>query len=133
MKKFRSKKLVVSKKKQLCSACNEEISTKKGSIEAHIESRKHVTVYIKEKLQLAIKRDADIAEALCEYDSSVHPVGEGFTEATRIYRVNVVTDTLAGLPVKKMDCFRALSEEHAFSVTSSTRSFHLFIKLRWIK
>ena len=54
-------------------------------IEAHIKSRKHATA--KERLQLAIKRDADIAKALREYDSTVHPVGEGLAESTRIYRV----------------------------------------------
>ena len=56
-----------------------------------------------------------------KYDSTVHPVGEGLAESTRIYRVNVITAMIkAGLPVKKIDCFRSLFEEHTFSLTSST-------------
>ena len=105
---------MVSNKKLFCSACREEISTNKSLIKGYIKSRKHATA---KKLQLAIKRDADIAEALHEYDSTVHPVGEGLAESTRIYRVNVVTAMLkAGLPV---NCFRSLFTEHAFSLTSS--------------
>ena len=55
---------------------------------------------------------ADIADALRKYDSSVHPVGEGLPESTRVYRVNVVMAMLkAGLPIHKIDCFRSLLEE----------------------
>ena len=55
-------------------------------------------------------------EALRAYDDSVHPVGERLPESTRVYRVNVVTAMLnAGVPIHKIDCFRSLLEEHAFS------------------
>ena len=88
MKEFGKEKLVVSSKKLFCSACR-ELSTKKSSIEAHVRSRKHAAA--KERLQLAVKWDADIAEVLHEYESKVHPVGEGLDESTRIYRIYVVT------------------------------------------
>ena len=65
-----------------------------------------------------VKRDADIADALRKYDSSVHP---RLPESSRVYRVNVVTAMLkAGLPIHKIDCFRSLLEEHAYSLTSSS-------------
>ena len=43
MKEFGNKKLVVSNKKLFFSACCEEISTKKRSIEGHTKPRKHAT------------------------------------------------------------------------------------------
>ena len=82
-----------------------------------------------------VKRDADIADALRKYDSSVHPIGEGLPESSRVYRVNVVTAMLkAGLPIHKIDCFRSLLEEHAYSLTSSSnlrQIIPLFIIMRW--
>ena len=107
MKEFGKEKLVVSSKKLFCSACREELSTKKCSIEAHVRSRKHAAA--KERLQLAVKRDADIAEVLHEYDSKVHPVGEGLDESTRIYRINVVTVMLNQLRATNFEAraFRA--------------------------
>ena len=75
----------------------------------------------KQRLRLNVKRDADIADALRKYNSSVHPIGEGLPESSRVYRVNVVTAVLkAGLLIHKIDCFRSLLEEHAYSLTSSS-------------
>ena len=119
LREYQHENLTVSNRKLFCSACREELSTKKSSLESHIKSKKHATA--KQRLQLTIKRDADIADALRKYDSSVHPVGEGLPELTRVYRVNVVMAMLkAGLPIYKIDCFRSLLEEHAFSLTSSS-------------
>ena len=56
---------------------------------------------------------------LRSYDSENHPVGENLPETTRIYRVKVVTAMLrAGVPLSKIDSFRELLEEHAFSLCS---------------
>ena len=119
LREYQHENLTVSNRKLFCTACREELSTKKSSLESHIKSKKHATA--KQRMQLNIKRDAGIADALRKYDCSVHPVGEGLPECTRVYRVNVVTAMLkSGLPIHKIDCFRSLLEEHAFSLTSSS-------------
>ena len=71
------------------------MSTKNSSSESHIKLKK--TRNCKTK---ASAKYADIADALREYDSSVHPVGEGLPECTRVYRVNVRM-LKAGLLYKK--------------------------------
>ena len=80
LREYRDEKLVVSNHKLFCSACREELSTKKSSIASHIQSKKHATA--KQKLL------NEMPDVLRAYDSCVHPVGEGLPEATRIYRIN---------------------------------------------
>ena len=84
-----------------------------------MKSKKHASS--KQRLITNRQRDADIADSLRHYDSTVHPVGEGLSEATRVYRINVVTAMLkAGVPLQKINCFRSILEEHAYSLTSSS-------------
>jgi len=57
-------------------------------------------------------------QALKSYDSTSHPKGETLSDSVCVYRVNVVTSFLkAGVPLVKIDLFRDLLEEHAFSLT----------------
>ena len=101
---------MVSNKQLFCSACREEISVKKSIIELHVR-----------RLESSGKRDMDIAQALQAYDSEVHPSGERLPESTRVYRVKLVTALLkAGTPLSKIDNFRELLEEHAFSLSDSS-------------
>ena len=134
VKEYRDEHFTVSNHKLFCSTCREELATKKSSLDSHVKSHKHIAG--KERLALKMKRDTDIAKALQAYDSYVHPVGEGLSESTRIYRVKVVTAMLkAGIPIKKIDCFRSLLEEHAFALTSSSnlRQIIPFIRNREIE
>ena len=56
----------------------------------------------------------------CITNKDVHPVGEGLPDSMRVYRVKVVTVVLkAGVPPSKIDIFRDLLEEHAFSLSTS--------------
>ena len=59
-------------------------------------------------------------QSLEEYDNEFHPKGESLSVAHRVYRVKVVRSFMkAGVPLNKIDCFRELLEEKAFSLTSS--------------
>ena len=52
------------------------------------------------------------------YEQEVHPVGESLPEAHKLWRVKVVTTFLkAGVPLGKVDKFRGLLEEHAYSLS----------------
>lgn len=118
LKDYPNEQLKVLNKKLFCSACRETISLKKSVIDLHIKSSKHS----KGKARLASKekREGDIISMLKKYDKDVHPVSEGLSEEVRAYRVKVVTAFLkAGVPLNKVDCFRDLLEEHAFSLTNS--------------
>ena len=111
--------IVNPNKNIFCSACREELSTKKSIIEMHIKSQKH----LKGKTRLAKKneRDTTIVEALKHFDSVHHPAGENLPESTRVYRVKVVTAMLkAGVALSKTDSLRDLLEEHGYSLSSST-------------
>ena len=108
----------VSNTKLFCRARREELATKKSSIESHIKSQKHER---KKETGRKEQRKADIVQALKAYDSEVHPVGDGLPFSTRVYRVKVVSTMLkVGVPLEKIDLFRSLLEEHAYSLTSST-------------
>ena len=92
------------------------MSLKKSIINFHINSQKHKSCKIKWQKRDAVQKD--IAEALQGYDSVCHPKGETLDESVRVYRVNVVTSFLkSGVPLSKVDSFRNLLEEHAFSLT----------------
>ena len=82
----------VSNNRLFCSACREEVATKKSVIELHIKSQKHSRG--KSRIASNKKIEADIAQALKQFDSEVHPEGEGMPETTRVYRVKVVTAML---------------------------------------
>lgn len=57
---------------------------------------------------------------LIQYDQEVHPVGERLPSSVRVYRVKTVTAFLkSGVPLSKLDCFRELLEENAFSLSGS--------------
>ena len=124
----------MSNNKLICSACREELATKKSVIEMHIKSQKH----LRGKTRLAKKsqHEMTIIEALKRFDRDHHPVGETLPDSTRVYRVKVVTAMLkAGVPVSKIDSFRDLLEEHGYSLSSSThlRQLMPFILIALIK
>jgi hypothetical protein len=103
-----------------CSACREQLSVKSQVIKLHIKSVKHQKG--KERLKTNEKQQMDISKALQAYSSKHHPVGENLPESTRIYRVKVVTAFLkAGVPLSKVDSFRDIFEEHAFSLCDSSK------------
>jgi hypothetical protein len=119
IKAYPNEEFTVSNSKLFCRACREELATKKSSLESHIRSQKHVNG--KKKLALKNKEQADIIQALKAYDSEVHPVGDRLPFSTRVYWVKVVSTMLrAGVPLGKIDLFRDLLEEHAYSLTSAT-------------
>ena len=101
-----------------CNACREEIALKKTIIETHVKTSKHASG--KECLEKKEARERDIAKSLEEYDNQFHPKGESLSLAHRFYRVKVVRSFMkVGVPLNKIDCFRELLEEEAFSLTSS--------------
>ena len=103
-----------------CSACREQLSVKSQVIKLHIKSVKHQKG--KERLKTNEMQQMDISKALQAYSSKHHPVGEKLPESTRIYRVKVVTTFLkAGVPLLKVDRFRGIFEEHAFSLCDSSK------------
>ena len=74
----------------------------------------------KERLEKKEARERDIAKSLEEYDNQFHPKDESLSLAHRVYRVKVLRSFMkAGVPLNKIDCFRELLEEEAFSLTSS--------------
>ena len=89
VKTYQSEPFIVSSKKLFCSACREELSVKKSTIDLHIKSHKHQIG--KEQLAVKEKRQLDIAASLKQYDDKVHPAGETLPDSVRVYRVNVVT------------------------------------------
>ena len=112
--------LTVSTGKLFCSACKEQLSVKSQVLKLHMKSAKHQKG--KERLKTNEKQEMDISKALQEYSSKHHPVGEKLPESTRIYRVKVVTAFLkAGVPLSKVDSFRDIFEEHAFSLCDSSK------------
>ena len=101
-----------------CNASREEIGLKKTIIENHVKSSKHASG--KERLEKKEARERDIAKSLEEYDNQFHPKGQSLSVAHRVYRGKVVRSFMkAGVPLNKIDCFRELLEEEAFSLTSS--------------
>ena len=119
VKSFPNECLTVSCNKLFCRSCREEVALKKSIIEMHIKSQKHV----RGKVRIASneKHERDIAQALQHYDNEVHPEGENLPEAARVYWIKVITAFLkAGVALSKLDNFRDLLEEHAFSLSAAT-------------
>ena len=71
---YPDEQFTVSNNKLFCSACREELASKKSSIESHVRSQKHTNG--KKRLALRSKRESDILQALKTYDSQIHPVGD---------------------------------------------------------
>ena len=116
---YPGEQFVVSVGKLFCSACREEISTKKSIIDLHIKSAKHQKG--KERVTLKQKSELSIAKALKCFDSRTHAVGEFLPDSTRVFRVKVVRSFLkAGIPLMKLDSLRELFEENGYSLSSST-------------
>ena len=81
-----------------------------------VQSTKHV----QRKNQLTEKRsrEHDISEAFKSYEQEIHPSGETLSEVHKLWRVKVViTFMKAGVPLAKVDHFRELLEENAYSLT----------------
>lgn len=109
----------VSNKKLFCSSCREELSLKRSSLDVHIKSSKHIKN--KRKLKQKEEHELDIAEAVKDYQSKVHPKGETLPESTRVFRVKVVKAMLqAGIPIEKVDALRELFKETGYSLTDSS-------------
>ncbi len=117
-KQYRNEHLTVTNKNLFCSACRETLSLKKSVINLHIKSVKHENG--KTRLASREKREKNISEMLQKFNQDVHPVGENLPVAVRVHRVKVLTAFMsAGIPISKLDCFRDLLTEDAFSLTSS--------------
>lgn len=72
-------------------------------------------------MKLKKERELDIAKALEDYQSRVHPKGETLPESTRVFRVKVVTAMLrAGIPLQRADALREVLEENGYSLTDSS-------------
>ena len=115
--------------KLFCQGCREELPRKKSSIEYHIKSGKHDDG--KKKLQKRKANDLDIAQSLMKYNKEVHGQGETLPEQQQAFRVKVVKSFLqAGVPLGKIDHFRALFEEDRLSPHRQKIfcliSYHLF-------
>lgn len=119
VKAYPKERLCVSNNKLFCTACHEQISLKKSTIELHIKSAKHDKG--KERLIQKEKRQLDIITSLKAYDKEVHPSGETLPDSTRVHRVNVVTALLkAGVPLSKLDILQDVLEENAYSLSDSS-------------
>jgi hypothetical protein len=113
VREFSGEMLIDSAGKLFCSACREELSLKLSIVKNHVESSKHKNHLREKKI-----REQDIAQAFRVYEQEVHPVGESLPEAHKLWRVKVVTTFLkAGVPLGKVDKFRGLLEEHAYSLS----------------
>ena len=103
----------VSNKKLFCGACREELSLKKGVIANHVRSAKHAMGKSKRMRKEATERD--ITDALLVSDKATHPVGETLPVDHHVYGESC--QLKAAVPLSKLDDFRELLEEHAFSLT----------------
>ena len=114
VKEFPNECLTVSAKKLFCAACREEIALKRSIISSHVGASKHIQG--KKRLESKEKRERDLASQLVVYDSEAHSRGETLS-AHRVFRVKVAMTFLrAGIPLNKLDCFRPLLEENAYSI-----------------
>ena len=112
---FPSKALTVSAGKLFCTACWEELGSKRSVIQGHVKAAKHADG--KRRLERKEVRERDITVALRKHGDVVHQLqkGETLPESQRVYRVKVATALLcAGVPFEKVDCFRELLEENSF-------------------
>ena len=88
--------------------------------ECHHVQTVHSTKHAQRKNQLTEKRsrERNICKAFKSYEWEVHPSVETLSEAHRLWRVKVVTTFMkAGVPLAKVDHFRELLEENAYSLT----------------
>lgn len=119
IKEFPDEQFRISQGKLFCNACREHVSLKKSVLQQHIKSAKHENG--KTRLAKKEERERNIADMLVKYDKSVHPVGEGLSEAVRVYRIKVISTFMkAGVPLGKVDIFRELLEENAFRLSDSS-------------
>ena len=77
---------MVSCGRLFCQACREEIGLKKSVIDNHVQHSKKHSVG-KERLAEKGKREGDIADALCAYNSREHLAGEELPPEQQVYRV----------------------------------------------
>ena len=118
VKEFLSECLSVSANKLFCVACREEVALKISIIRCHIASSKHASG--KNRLKLCETRERDIAMSLETYDTEVLARGETcetLPEDHHVYRIKALMAFLrAGVPLNKIEHFRLLFEEHAYSL-----------------
>lgn len=115
VKEFPNECLTVSAKKLFCTACREEIALKRSIISSHVGSSKHIQG--KERVKHKEARERDLASQLVVYDAAAHSRGETLSDTHRVYRVKVAMTFLhAGVPLNKLECFRPLLEENAYSI-----------------
>ena len=116
VKEFPGEHFTVSNGKLFCEACREVLNTKKSSVNNHIQSAKHKNGVL--RLQQKEKRNQTIVQALQRYNESNHVRGETLPLEHQAYRVKVVRTFLAAaVPLNKLDKFRSLLEESAFSLS----------------
>ena len=103
---------VVSCERLFCQACREEVGLKKIVIDNHVQHSKKHSVG-KESLAERGKRERNIADALCVYNSCEHLAREELPPEQQVYRIKVLTTFLkAGVPISKLDHFREQLEEN---------------------
>ena len=91
-KLYTGEPFTVSNKKLFCSACREELATKKSAIELHLKSIKHSRG--KKILSSNTQREQDIIQALKTMDRESHPEGERLPTSVRLYQIKVVHTVL---------------------------------------
>ena len=116
VKEYPGEHFTVSNAKLFCEACREVLNMKKSSINNHIQSAKHKDRVA--RLRQKEKRNQTIVQALQRFNESNHPRGETLPIEHQAYRVKVVRTFLgAAVPLNKLDKFRNLLEESAFSLS----------------
>ena len=119
VKQYPDQQLTVSAGKLFCRACREELSLKKSVVSHHTTSAKHKAAVAKVKARE--KNDSSIVDALQKYEDSNHPKGETLPDATKVFRVKVVSTLLrAGISLNKIDDLRELLEERGYRLSSSS-------------
>ena len=105
----------MSANKLFCVACCEEVALKISIIRCHIVSSKHASG--KDRLKLREAMERGFAMSLETYDTEVHARGETLPKDHRVYQIKALMAFLrAGVPLNKIEHFRPLLEEHAYSL-----------------
>lgn len=90
----------------------------------HITSAKHKAAAA--KVIAREKNDSSVVDALQKYEDSNHPKGETLPDATKGFRVKVVSTLLrAGISLNKIDDLRKLLEEGGYHSSSSSNMYQL--------
>ena len=120
VKQFPGECLAVRGGKLFCTACREELATKKSTVKAHVSTGdKHLKA--KKRLESKAAKERDLREVLQAYDREVQPAGTTVSMDERVYRAKVVEQFLqAGIPIAKIDSLRGLLEENALKLTHSS-------------